>query len=96
MAQVGFVLLFAHCIQRDAPAASQRRYRSCQHLKANSSPHICIKGDTGIAAAFSDDAKKRLLLNVDTRDLFSSLNFAFITNTCNTFMGDSAMSANVK
>lgn len=33
---------------------------------------------------------------MDTGDLFSSLSFAFITNTCNIFMGDNAMSANVE
>lgn len=97
---LGSVLLFTHCNQRDE-TASPLKYHSCQHLKVNSSPHICVKKGTVITTTFSDDAKKtyfltKLLLNMNASDLFSSLNFAFITNLCNPFMEDNAMSANVE
>lgn len=47
----GSVLLLTHCNQRDE-TASPLKYHSCQHLKVNSSPHICVKKGTVITTTF--------------------------------------------
>lgn len=54
---LGSVLFLIHCIQRDATTALQLSHQSCHHLEMNSTPHVCIKGDTGMTTAFSFYAK---------------------------------------
>lgn len=59
---LGSVLLFILCIHRDATAAFQLSHQSCHHWEVNSTPHVCIKGDTGMTTTFSDDAKESYFL----------------------------------